>query len=406
MCVLSEYHTLKPVTTPRPDLTADRGTTADRSRTAEDPPIRVLWLIKGLGPGGAERLLTFSAQRRDRARFAVRVAFLLPHKVALVPELEAQGVPVACLGGPNLSNPRWLWSLRRSLVDKPVDIVHAHSPLAAVGARLVVRTLPRVRRPRMVTTDHNVWDSHVRAMRWADAATCRLDDAHLAVSDAVRSSMPARLRSRAEVVVHGVDVDQVRSDGAAREVVRAELGIEPDALVVGTVANLRPLKAYPDLLAAARRVVAGVPGVRFVAVGQGPQEAEIRALHERLGLGDAVLLLGYRPDAVRIMGACDVFCLASLHEGLPVAMMEALALGLPVVATDVGGVREMVDPGCEATLVRPGHPEELAAALIAVLTDPQRRAEMSAAAAKRGESLSIDKAVRRAEAVYESLLRP
>ena len=95
--------------------------------------IRVLWLVKGLGPGGAERLLTLSARRRDRGRFAIRVGYLLPHKTALVPDLEAEGVPVACLGRTRLADLRWLWDLRRSLVAEPVDVVHAHSPLDRGG---------------------------------------------------------------------------------------------------------------------------------------------------------------------------------------------------------------------------------------------------------------------------------
>ncbi len=371
--------------------------------TPPDRPIRVLWLIKGLGPGGAERLLTLFARYRDRSRFSVRVAFLLPHKDALVAELEAEGLPVRCLGRPELRDPRWLWSLRRSLLDEPVDVVHAHSPLAAVGARLVLRSLPRRRRPSMVTTEHGLWTGYVRATRWADAATCRLDDARLTVSEAVKDSLPAALRSRAEVVAYGVDVERMRSLGRDRAVVRAQLGIDPEALVVGTVANVRPVKAYPDLLAAAALVIAALPDVRFVAVGQGAQEAEIRALHARLGLGDRFQLLGYRPDAIRIMAACDVFCLASLHEGLPVALMEALALGLPAVATDVGGIREVVEPGREGTLVPPRRPDALAAALVALLTDPEQRAAMASAAKAGGASLSIEATVRRTEEIYRGL---
>lgn len=393
----------RPASITQPVSTANVDPTTKRMLSSEESLVRVLWLIKGLGPGGAERLLTLAAKRRDRTRFRIRAAFLMASKTALVPELEALGVPVTCLGRASPYDPRWLVSLRQALLTEPVDIVHAHSPLAAVGARAVLRSVPRTRRPRMMTTDHSLWAGHARPMQWADAATGRFDDAHLTVSEAVRASMPARLQSRAEVVAHGIDVDQVRSDGSARAEVRAELGIAPDALVVGTVANFRPVKAYPDLLAAAARVVAEVPGTRFVAVGQGPQEAEMRELHERLGLGEAVLLLGHRPDAIRIMGACDVFCLASLHEGLPVALMEALALGLAVVATDVGGISEVVEPGREAMLVRPGHPEELASALVDVLTDPDRRAELRAAAAARGASLSIDTAVRRTEEIYAAL---
>jgi glycosyltransferase involved in cell wall biosynthesis len=376
---------------------------AQSSPTDDTRPTRVLWLVKGLGPGGAERLLTLMAQRRDRSRFAVRAAYLLPHKVALVPDLEAEGVPVACLGRSRLVDPRWLLTLRRSLVQEPVDVVHAHSPVAAVGARLVVRSLPRRRRPRVVTTDHSLWDGHVRSTRWVDAATWRLDDGHVSVSRAVHASLPARLRSRAEIVLHGIDVEQVQADGRDRAAVRAELGLDADTLVVGTVANLRPVKGYPDLLEAARQVLAKLPEVRFVAVGQGPQEAEIRALHARIGLGQAMQLLGHRRDAVRIMGACDVFCLASRHEGLPVALMEALALGLPVVATAVGGVTEVVTDGREGVLVDPGRPDDLAAALIDVLTDGERREALAAAALRRGRSLSVDSAVRRNEEIYDEL---
>ncbi|HEX9766536.1 MAG TPA: glycosyltransferase, partial [Nitriliruptorales bacterium] len=130
--------------------------------TSAPSPTRVLWLVKGLGPGGAERLLTLMARRRDRSRVAVRAAYLLPHKVALVPDLEAESLRVECVGRSRLMDLRWLATLRRSLVHDPVDVVHAHSPVAAVAARLVVRSLPRRKRPRMVTTDHSLWDGHVR----------------------------------------------------------------------------------------------------------------------------------------------------------------------------------------------------------------------------------------------------
>jgi glycosyltransferase involved in cell wall biosynthesis len=365
----------------------------------------VLWLIKSMDRGGAESLLVTSARRRDRELLSLRAGYLLPGTGALVTELEAEGVPVACLGRRQILDPRWLATLRRSLVREPVDIVHAHSPVAAVGARIVARSLPRRRRPRVVVTDHNLWDSYVTATRWADALTGGLDDARLTVSEAVRTSLPRRVHRRAQTVLQGIEVEKVRAQRAERADVRAELGLEPGTLVVGTVANLRPAKAYPELLAAAREVLGRLPGVRFLMVGHGPLESEIAALHARLGLGDRVLLLGHRPDAVRVMAACDVFVLASLYEGLPVALMEALALGLPVVATTVGGIPELVEHGREGLLVPPGRPRELAAALVTVLSDTERREQMAEAAARRGAELSIDTAVQRTEAVYHDLLR-
>jgi L-malate glycosyltransferase len=372
-------------------------------RTDPRRPVRVLWLTKGLGPGGAERLLVTTARRRNRALVAVRVAYLLPHKAALVHELEAESVPVACLGYRRTLDARWLAALRRSLMEDPVDILHAHNPVMAVGARIVARSLPRRVRPRVVVTDHNVWHGYMPVSRWADGLTSHLDDARLTVSEAVRASLPTHIQRRSEVVLQGIEVAHVQAQRAQRAEARAELGIGRGTIVIGTVANLRVQKAYPDLLEAAREVIERRPDVRFVAVGQGPLEAEIRAMHARLGLGDRLLLLGHRPDAVRVMGACDVFVLASHWEGLGVAVMEALALGLPVVATAVGGVPEVVGHGREGLLVPPGRPGELAAALLAVISDDQRRRMMAAAAARRGAALSIDTAVRRTEAVYHEL---
>jgi len=365
--------------------------------------VRVLWLTTGLGPGGAEQLLVSTARRRDRERMAVRAAYLLPHKSAHVAGLEAEAVPVECLGYRTVLDPRWLLALRRSMVRDPVDILHAHNPVMAVGGRLVAHSLPRRLRPRVVVTDHNVWHSYKPASRWADGLTSPLDDARLTVSAAVRASLPGPIRQRSHVVLQGIELEEVQAQRAERAAVRAELGLDPDALVVGTVANLRAQKAYPDLLAAAVDVLRSQPDTRFVAAGQGPLEAEIRALHARLGLGDRFLILGHRPDAIRVMAACDVFVLASHWEGLGVAVMEALALGLPVVATAVGGVPEVVEDGREGLLVPPNRPTQLANAILTLLTETETRQRMAAAAAQRGAQLSIDTAVRRTEAMYHEL---
>jgi glycosyltransferase involved in cell wall biosynthesis len=187
---------------------------------------------------------------------------------------------------------------------------------------------------------------------------------------------------------------------------RRSLGIASDEVLIGTVANLRVTKGYPDLLAAAAKVLHRSTGVRFVALGQGPMQ---QALHEqaaKLGLGEHFRFLGYRSDAVDVMAAFDVFCLASRHEGLPVALMEALVLGIPVVATDVGGTAEIVTDGREAVLVPAGEPDRLAAALTALVDDPARRREMAAAAHARGDALDVGRAIRDVEAVYREGLSP
>jgi glycosyltransferase involved in cell wall biosynthesis len=171
------------------------------------------------------------------------------------------------------------------------------------------------------------------------------------------------------------------------------------------VAHFRKQKGYPVLLSAARRVLdQGLP-VRFVAVGRGPQEDDIRASHARLELGDRFLLMGFREDATRVMAAFDVFVLASHYEGLPLALMEALVLGIPVVATNVGGIPEGVTSGVEGLLVPPSRPNLLAEAIATLARDPDLRARMSEAAAERGRIFDIRGSARAVEAHYRGVIQ-
>ncbi len=125
--------------------------------------------------------------------------------------------------------------------------------------------------------------------------------------------------------------------------------------------------------------------------------------HDEQGLGDRFLLLGYRPDALRVMSGFDVFTLASTHEGLPVALMEAFALGLPVVATAVGGIPQAVTPGVEGLLVPSGDEEALAAALLELATDTDKRLAMGQAAAQRASAFSAARATRELESRYAAV---
>ena len=214
-------------------------------------------------------------------------------------------------------------------------------------------------------------------------------------------------RRRTEVVVHGVDLAAVRAAASAHAGMRAELGLEPNEIVIGTVANYRAQKDYPTLLAAAADVIGRGLAVRFVAVGQGPLHDEIHPRHQELGLGDRFLLLGQRPDAIRVLAACDVFCLASKWEGLPVALMEALVLGLPV-GRDRGGRsrrnrarRSRGIAGCARPAARVGRGAR-----------PRRHRRHAAGRAgtrrarERGASFDITRAARRIENLYREITAP
>jgi glycosyltransferase involved in cell wall biosynthesis len=378
--------------------------TVRAARRAEGRPTRVLWLIKGLDPGGAELLLSMLAEVRDRDDFEYEAAYLLPWKTGLVGSLEDAGVPVHCLRGGREWDLRWAARLRRLVRERRYDVVHIHSPYVAGIARMALRAMLASVRPRIVYTEHLPWWGYVRPTRILNRLTYRLDDANLAVSRTVTDSIPSGIRERVHVVVQGIFPERVRDQLRFRDEVRAELGIGPDEIVVGTVAHFREQKGYPVLLGAARRVVdSGLP-VRFVAVGRGPQETDIRAIHSRLGLGDRFLLTGFREDATRVMAAFDMFALASHTEGLPLALMEALTLGMPVVATAVGGIPEGFTDGVEGLLVPPSRPDLLAHAIVTLAQDPELRARMSEAAADRGRAFDIRGSARTMEGIYRAVV--
>jgi glycosyltransferase involved in cell wall biosynthesis len=364
---------------------------------------RVLILIKGLGRGGAEQLLVSAATYWNKNKFTYEVAYLLPWKNALVEELEEYGLRVHCLNGARGAG--WVARLRQLVSKEEIDLVHAHSPYVAIGARLGLGKRP----PRLVFTEHNTWDRYRRATYWGNLLTFPRNDHVFCVSERVRLSirLPKVFRflrmPSIETLHHGIDLQQVgrwRSTDGIRE----SLGIPEETPVVGTVANFKAHKGYEYLLKAAALVKREVPDTRFVLVGQGPVEEKVREQARRLALDGTVTFAGFRADAPKVAATFDIFALASTAEGLPIALLEAMALGRAVVATRVGGLPEVIDHDREGVLVPPGDPRALAEAILALLADPQLRQRLGEAARKRAADFDIRKAVRRMESVYEELL--
>jgi glycosyltransferase involved in cell wall biosynthesis len=362
-------------------------------------PIRVLWLAKGLGPGGMERLLVNHARAGDRNRFDYRAAYLVERPESVVAELEALGVPCRQLGAEG-SGWKWLPALWAMVRREAVDVVHAHSPMPAALARPLVRAMPGV---RVVYTEHNTWDCYGRVTRAANAATYVLDNSTFAVSADARDSVPRWLRGRVEVLTHGIDLAAVRTHLGDRSEARRALGFGDGEVVVATVAHLRREKGYEVLLAAAEEVLRRHPEARFLSIGHGPLADELAGRHQSLGLGDRFRFLGFRPDVLSLLAASDVFCLSSHQEGLPVAFMEASALGRPAVVTAVGGLVDHVIDGRSGLLVPPGDPAALADALSRVVGDAGLREQLAHGALAGSDGFDAIRAVERQEAVYSEL---
>ena len=364
---------------------------------------RILILIKGLGRGGAEQLLVNAAPYLDVERFHYQFAYLLPYKNALVGELERAGFAVHCLNGAR--GPQWMARLRRLVKEQRIDIIHAHLPYTAIGARLAFN---RDRKVRIVYTEHNMWTRYKAITAWGNSMTFARNDHVFTVSNEVKGSvryrsLPAgRRRPRLETLYHGPDPEAIKQ-WASVDGVREELGIPHDAPIVGTVANLKVHKGHQYLLQAAVRVKELIPDVRFICVGLGPLEDELRRKSEQLGLNGTVIFTGFRDDAPRLMKSFDVFALPSLHEGLPIALVEAMMLGKPAVVTRAGGTPEVVEDGRQGFLVESRDPEALADRIISLLTDASLRQRMGTEAKRRAADFDIRRSVARMEHLYDEL---
>lgn len=364
-------------------------------------PARVLWLAKGLGRGGTEGLLTNSAAHIDPARFEVEVAYLLPWNNAMAADLRAQGVPVHCLRQRFEADLSWILRLRKLVRERRYNIVHTHMPLPAAEARVALRR----RGTALVHTEHNTWQSYRRSTRILNARTLGHNDAVIAVSNAVAASIKGgHNRPPVHVVYHGIDYSAARRGAAARKHARTTLAIDENDFVIGTVGNFRLEKDQRTLVKAMGILRLSHPDVTLVMVGFGPLEGELRRQVDALGLADAIRFVGSRNDVLELMPAFDIFVLSSLYEGLGIALVEAMASGLPCVATAVGGVPEVFDDGVEGLLVSPQDPPALAAALGKLYDDSDLRSEMGIAAVERARQFDIRRAVRRTEQIYDQVL--
>lgn len=364
---------------------------------ADHPPVVVI-IIKGLGIGGAEKLISEGARFWDRSSFDYRVAYLLPWKDQLVGELEALSVPVRCLGSQRGVTAGILRRFRRLLDEWQVELVHAHLPAAGILARMASK-LP------VVYTEHNLAWSYRPLTRTLNRLTYRRNDAVTAVSQAVADTISGYPGPRPSVVTNGV---AVALDPEARSRTRAELGLAGDDPLVVHVGNIRPGKGHDVLIDAAALLRQRGSKATVVSIGVEKNPGDLRRLQAKVaeaGLDGAVKFLGRRPDALSFITAADVYVNPAEIEGLPVTILEAMALGRPVVATAVGGIPAVVRDGITGLTVEPGRPDRLAAAIATLLDQPAHARRMAEAGSRLvAAEYGLEPMVRAFEGIYRQLL--
>jgi glycosyltransferase involved in cell wall biosynthesis len=332
--------------------------------------LRVLQLLAGCRVGGLERVALTLAERLGE-RFDFRVVAYDDAWGPLRPAFDAAGAPVRALPRRPGVDLRYPLRLARILRREEIDVVHAHNRTAWFYATLASRLAGGV---PVVLTSHDRTAPRL-GVRPLQRLCARATTRAVAVSDIGRRALLATEGfdpSRVVVVRNGADERRFR-DGADRPAARRALRLPEDAEVVGTVARLHPEKNVPLVVRAFAAVAARRPRARLVVAGDGPELGTCEELARDLRVADRTRFLGERADVTGVLSALDVFALGSDSEGLPVALLEAMACGLPVVATDVGAVAEAVADGTTGTLVPPRDPAAMARALESLLADPARR---------------------------------
>lgn len=349
-------------------------------------PLRILQLVVSTHLGGGPAQVNELIARLPRPEFAVTVAG--PAAGGHGGVFTDSGAHVVGIETDRLGR-RPFVDVLRLIRRERIDLVHSHGKGAGLYGRLAARRagLPAVH------TFHGIHYAGYpmglsRAYLALERGLARITRAivHVSESQALEAAaLGLAPRGRSHVIVNGIDAGRIAGAALARAAAREALGVDPEALVLGTVARFDPVKALDALLRAFALAADGRPAARLVIVGDGPEAPRLRALAGTLGLEARVTFAGFVADASRLLPALDLYVSASRKEGLPLGVLEAMACALPVVATRVPGHVDVVEQGVTGLLVPPDDHRELGRALRDLMGESAGRAAMGRAGRRRVE---------------------
>lgn len=365
--------------------------------------------VRGTG-GGPEKTILLGTAATDPRRFAITVCYVRDDRdgvFAIGDWANRIGVDYVELRERHSFDPSIVTALRALVRNRRIDIVHAHdykTNLLAWCSRLANGT-------KALSTVHG-WTGHSRRERYlyypADKRVLARFPRLIAVSSEIRGELVrcGAAPNRIEVVLNGIDHRTFDRDPSKRPDVRRQLQIAEDEIVVGAVGRLEPQKRFEVLMQAMALVRRTRANVRLIIAGEGSSRGALEQAMRDLNLGSACRLLGHCSDVPAVHHAFDLFVQSSDYEGTPNAVLEAMALRTPVVATDVGGTAELMTHEVHGLIVRPNDPHLLATAIERAIQDPTtRRARVDAARDRVERELSFTRRMQRVEAVYDDLMK-
>lgn len=358
----------------------------------------VLHLIETSGPGGAENVLIRLVENLDRSRYRSLVCLL--RDGWLKAQLQSRGIETIVNPQHRSLDFHWLFNLARLLRNRPIHVMHAHEFAMNVYGSI----LSRMTGIPIVATVHGknyYWSKWRRCLAYQFVAR---QSVMVAVSEDLRQFVTQRLAIHPDnirVVHNGVHLRQ-HAVSDRRNTIRKEMGINGSQPCIGTVGNLYAVKGQAYLLRACAAVAKEFPDFVLLVAGRGEQLESLEEEARSLGIERNVRFLGFREDVPALLEAMDVFVLPSVSEGLPVSILEAMALGKAVVASNIGGIPEVVKDGTTGYLVPPSDPAALTAKILLLLHHPQLAADLGESGRKRvQEVFSLDKMVQEYESLYE-----
>jgi glycosyltransferase involved in cell wall biosynthesis len=367
--------------------------------------MRALHLIKATGIAGAEThlLALLPALRQQKIECSVILM-----EDPRIPQhhfrelLEQSGIPVETLPIRWHLDPTLPANLDGVMRRAPFDILHAHLPHGEVYGEIAMRSFPS---RRFVISRHN--DDRFRRwlpMRWVFASSLRRADRIIAISQSLRRFLVEVEKAPAnkiEVIPYGLDPESFARD-AHPGAFRAEIGARENPLV-GFIGRLTGQKGVDILLRAFALVERRHPTVELILAGDGPERPALSRLAQSLGL-QRVMFLGWRADAADVLADLDLLVVPSRWEGFGLVALEAMAMGIPVVASNASALPEIVAPGQTGLLVSPGDAGELADAITTILSGPKRAAEMGRAGRERVRTeFPVERMAKRTSDLYHSL---
>lgn len=354
--------------------------------SAHDHRVRVLHVVESLETGGMERMVSALARALDPARFAVRV-LCLKRVGGVVAELQAGHIPVHQFrGGRGIIRYMAFFPLARQMRPWAPDVVHTHNSASLFFGVPAARM---VGAKRLVHTEHGRVFPDAKRYMLAERLLSTLIHRYVCVSDQTRSDVATYEKispDRLCVIPNGVAASTVLTR-SEKDGMRQALGIPRDAPIIGTIGRLVWEKDYHSLLRAFRAVRSACEeGVHLVIVGDGPERSALEAAATELEIRNAVHFVGLRSDVGRWHLLFDIFAMTSVSEGLPLALLEAMAAGRPIVATRVGGIPTALAHGSAGILLEPRDTTAMIEALSSLVQSPTERERLGHAAARRHQS--------------------